>query len=688
MAPAPTTALAPGLARKVNKILATRTESPEILGALSTLSGFYEENTPVARRRLRTTIEQHGLGINEQFLAAAEAIIKALDAAQADLDALAGGCARINGALMSSRASAMEMLAETERVARELAASETRSKLVDAFLQQYQLTPDEVTALQGQQIGEPFFVALERVRGIHGNCRSLLRTAHQRAGLELMDLMSSYQETAYEHLCRWVQGECRRLGDADAPEVDSVLQRAAAALRERPVLFKYCAEEVAQARHNALFQRFIGALTRGGPGGMPRPIEMHAHDPRRFVSDMLAWALASERELLVSLFGADEGVPSTAADHAPDQARGSSGRLLDAVSPRAAAAGNEPPKTSALLDQVFESICRPLKVRIEGMLMAAPPLLLCFQISQLLAFYARTVAGLIGAHSRLADALTACCKLARRVFAEQLKARGDRMLRYPPAPPADLSPPPQVAESLGQLMEIVAAFEESYEADGGAGGAASSEAEFAPVLAAAIDPLVEMCERSAEALTPDAPTRVDERSTLSPSAKQVYLTNCLSAMAAALGRRACCAGRAAALARAAEGHMARLVGGEAGALLARCGLAEIADRVRLYTAGEKLAEGAVMAADPSLPLARISGALHALFAMLSNPDTLPEFRTLQSPRLRADATARVAAAVAAAYEAVHSAVADTGSGYAGQPGFDAALEHSPEHVRTILGVLG
>ncbi len=73
---------------------------------------------------------------------------------------------------------------------------------------------------------------------------------------------------------------------------------------------------------------------------------------------------------------------------------------------------------------------------------------------------------------------------------------------------------------------------------------------------------------------------MDERSTLSPSAKQVYLTNCLAAMAAALGGRACCAGRAAALARAAEGHMARLVGGEAGALLARCGLAEIADRVR------------------------------------------------------------------------------------------------------------
>lgn len=82
--------------------------------------------------------------------------------------------------------------------------------------------------------------------------------------------------------------------------------------------------------------------------------------------------------------------------------------------------------------------------------MAQPPLLLCFQISQLLAFYAHTVAGLMtgGAQpqqpSQLAETLAACCKLARRVFAEELKKRGDRMLRYPPAAPADLSPPPQV----------------------------------------------------------------------------------------------------------------------------------------------------------------------------------------------------------------------------------------------------
>jgi hypothetical protein len=41
-----------------------------------------------------------------------------------------------------------------------------------------------------------------------------------------------------------VQAECRNLGEYDAPEVDPTLTAAVAALRDRQVLFKYCAEEV------------------------------------------------------------------------------------------------------------------------------------------------------------------------------------------------------------------------------------------------------------------------------------------------------------------------------------------------------------------------------------------------------------------------------------------------------------
>ena len=90
-----------------------------------------------------------------------------------------------------------------ERLQKDLDAVEQKGKLIGEFLEQYQLGPDEVAALQGEEVGPMFFTALARVRRIHDNCRSLLRTHHQRAGLELMDMMATYQETAYERLCRY-----------------------------------------------------------------------------------------------------------------------------------------------------------------------------------------------------------------------------------------------------------------------------------------------------------------------------------------------------------------------------------------------------------------------------------------------------------------------------------------------------
>ncbi len=58
---------------------------------------------------------------------------------------------------------------------------------------------------------------------------------------------------------------------------------------------------------------------------------------------------------------------------------------------------------------------------------------------------------------------------------------------------------------MQQLLEVISAFESAYRS--GDGAAAAAAAEFEAVLAAAVDPLVEMCERSAEALKSGAPSR-------------------------------------------------------------------------------------------------------------------------------------------------------------------------------------
>ena len=63
---------------------------------------------------------------------------------------------------------------------------------------------------------------------------------------------------------------------------------------------------LSEARQATLLSAFVTALTRGGPSGFPRPIELHAHDPIRYLGDILAWVhqtIAAEREFVDNLFG-------------------------------------------------------------------------------------------------------------------------------------------------------------------------------------------------------------------------------------------------------------------------------------------------------------------------------------------------------------------------------------------------
>lgn len=688
-----TTTLAPGLARKIKKVLDTKTESQEVLGSLSTLSSFYEDNSTASRRKLRGTIEQQALGNNVKFLQAAEEVIKALNTVQSDLDSLSSACGRIGSGLSASKAATADMLEEVEKLQRALENTQVRSGLVGRFLEQYQLTEDEVEALNSETIDLRFFGALERVRRIHTNCRGLLRTHHQRAGLELMDAMWQHQEHAYDRLCRWVQRQCRQLlesyGDA---EVDPLLQRAVAALKERPVLYQYCTEEVITARHNAVLSSFIVALTKGGPGGFPRPMEMHAHDARRYVADMLAWvhqALASERELLVTLFGEDE---PAAAGVGPEAGEAASQPDKDAAAAADEYGGEEVRSLSELLDMVFESVCKPLEMRIDSVLNSLPPPLVCFQISQLLSFYTGTIQGMVGPHAQLVSTMRGSNDRTRRIFGDQLRVRGDKLLRYPPPPPRDLGPPPQVSEALQQLSELMDAFESSYDASSAASQEptppgqpiSGAEADFAPVLALVLDPLVEACERSSEALVADSPARVDEGLHLDPAAPRVYLINCLTAVEAVLAGRRCADNRARKLAAAVEGHVAALVGLEAGRLMGACGLAEVLERVRLHQSAQ---QPGPMANDDALALPRAVDALNRFFAQLSDPAALPEFERLQVPRVRAVAVTRVVGQLVEGYEAVHTALQDPANGYDSAE-VAAAVNHSPRDVRVLLGATG
>jgi hypothetical protein len=68
-----------------------------------------------------------------------------------------------------------------------------------------------------------------------GRCKTLLMGNQQKAGLAIMEVMASTQETAYEKLYRWTQTTCRGLTQA-SPDQPAVLARAMQALQNRSVL--------------------------------------------------------------------------------------------------------------------------------------------------------------------------------------------------------------------------------------------------------------------------------------------------------------------------------------------------------------------------------------------------------------------------------------------------------------------
>ncbi|KAL4197274.1 hypothetical protein AMTRI_Chr04g187470 [Amborella trichopoda] len=691
--------LAPGLSRKLKKVLECRTDTPELLDSLNALSTFYVQNNQLARRNLRSTIEKRSLAINEEFLLASEAAQKALDRVEEEVNVLDECCDKIAKALNSCNATTGDIISTTERLKQEHENTTQRQEIISCFLRDYQLSSEEVNALREEDLNENFFKALAHVQEIHANCKMLLRTHHQRAGLELMDMMSVYQDGAYERLCRWVQAECRRLGDNDNPEVSELLKTAVRCLKERPVLFKYCAEEVANMRHNALFRRFISALTRGGPGGLPRPIEVHAHDPLRYVGDMLGWlhqALASERELVLVLFD-----PDAIVDTGPTARRFTKVMDIDLMK------GDS--DLRFVLDRVFEGVCRPFKVRVEQVLQSQPSLLLSYKLTNMLEFYSYTFADLLGRETALCNTLWHLKDAAQQTFFDILKTRGDKLLRYPTLVPVDLSPPPTVREGVSVLLELIDTDNSMMVS------ASGKKPNFEPVISALLDPIVQMCEQAAEShksrgaiqssrrhrMSSDSshltksPSSVDAllgnnksvpssqiRNTEGPS--KIFLINCLSAIQQPLLGLDVAAKYVSNLKDMIKVNINALVDKEVNFILERCGLLDKMAYIRDSNTMEGKEDIVILAEVEGMEPTVISECLRAFFMLLTSSEgSLPEFEQMQVPQLRTEACVLVARALSEAYELIYNAITDPKNQY---PDPKSMLRHPPDRIKTILGI--
>lgn len=457
--PANTTLQQNPLSKKLQKILESNLDNDkETLEALGVLSGFLGKNTLQTRRNLRSDLEKRCLGLNDNFVQCLGTLVEQVQGLQEETTAMKKCCDDMQTRLAAAKSHTAGLLKETSELQSKSRELEMQSGVVSAFLEKFQLTPEEREVISGSYqaqtstIDDRFFTVMQRVRGIHEDCKVLLRTSQQRAGLEVMESMAMHLETAYEQLYHWCQNQCRMM-NSEFPEIGTTLRKALKELRERPILFQYCIDEYSIARRMALVRSFIDALTREGNTG--RPIELHSHDPIRYCGDMLGWlhqAIATENDHVASLLsehGAEQSLP--------------------------------------ILSMVTEGCCRPLHTRVEQVVVSTKEALLAYKLVNLLRYYAGVFQGLLNARAPMVQTVTDLSQLQSKMFFSALNAQTSKILEGMEAPLPDLSPSPKVGELLSLLQNLLTSQDLSSL------GSGHQEHQLLLILTTCIDPLIQSC---------------------------------------------------------------------------------------------------------------------------------------------------------------------------------------------------
>uniref|UniRef100_A0A8C1T9Z6 Component of oligomeric golgi complex 6 n=1 Tax=Cyprinus carpio TaxID=7962 RepID=A0A8C1T9Z6_CYPCA len=417
--------------------------------------------------------------------------------------------------------------------------------------------------------------------------------------------------------------------------IQNHLYQAMESLQDRPVLYKYTLDEFGTARRSAVVRGFIDALTRGGMGGTPRPIEMHSHDPMRYVGDMLAWlhqATASEKE------------------------------HLEALLKQVTVQGVEE-NMQEVVGHITEGVCRPLKVRIEQVIIAEPGAVLLYKLSNLLKFYHHTIRsnlfGIMGTSvSSLLMTIDEMHMLSKKMFFNSLSLHASRLMDKVELPPPDLGPTASLTQTLSLLREVLASHDSSVlPLD-------ARQADFAQVLSCILDPLLQLCTVSA--------------SNLGTADMATYMVNSLYMMKTTLALFEFTDKRLEMLEFQIEAHLDTLINEQASFVLTRAGLSHIYSCVQQHTA-----EQGPLANLPGMDSTSLKTSMVQFDRYLASPDTLvmPQLNFLLSAAIKEQIFKQSTELVCRAYGEVYKGVTNPTNAYKDA---ESVLHRTPQQVQTLL----
>ncbi|KAI0441812.1 oligomeric Golgi complex subunit 6 [Xylaria telfairii] len=522
------------ISSKITSVLSTSYADSEFREALVLLDERGISNNAETRRQLRLDVQKEVINSNGQIIGEFGRVADQLRRIGATVDKLNKSYQEMKGHVAASHEATAATIEEASSLMTQKKNVETKQQLLKAFRDHFVLSNDEVASLTltSEPVDDHFFAVLAKAKRVRKDCEVLLGFENQTLGLGIMDQTSKILNQAFQKLYRWIQKEFKTL-NLENPQIHSSVRRALRVLAERPSLFQGCLDFFAEAREQILSDSFYLALTgmlaSGAKDHSVKPIELAAHDPLRYVGDMLAWAhsaTVSEREALEVLFVSD------ANEIAKGVQEGRENELWRLI----AEEGDEgPPEFDALkalnelVDRDVSGAARVLRQRIEQVIQANEEMILAYKLANLLGFYKFTFSRLLGGSNTDAVLLQSMTNLeseALRQFRSLMRDHIATLQGEFQHTPADLAPPDFLQDALKQLSAIMQTYEtslasstskfapkrvkgeESDEEDG-------DDDEFQPTLAESFDPFIAGCKNMA--------------GRISPPSNSIFFLNCLLA---------------------------------------------------------------------------------------------------------------------------------------------------------------
>ncbi|XP_057372549.1 conserved oligomeric Golgi complex subunit 6-like [Daphnia carinata] len=612
------------LAKKLAKIQDNQFENDkDTLEALKELSTFFNENSIRTRRNLRGEIEGRSLAINQDIFKAFHQVKEALDDVHSQVLFMNQSCKGMSSKLAAVKMRTHQLMSQMtsfQATSNQLSMEQmVASKMIESF----QLTPAEMTELQSfdRAITAEFFTAFRKSKHIHQQCKLLLQSGHQTTVFEIMEQMASLQETALERLYRWTQNQCRNI---DSPDSNILLTQAISCLQDRPVLLKYVVDEYCTVRRGLVARSFLDALTIGGPHGTPRPIELHAHDPARYVGDMLAWLhqmTPMEKENAQALLkGCDKSDISELVKGA--------------------------------LANITEGVCRPLRLRLEQVISPDIGPAVLHTLSGLIRFYLNTI-GEVVPNSALIETLNDVFDQCHHTFLTSLESHVQRLLERIQPPSQDLSPSLGVNQLLNLLRDVLS----------GGHIVDAKPSDVSEVVSRVLDPLLHLIEDTAGRLP-----RVDQAA---------YTLNCVYQIHSSLSLYEHVEERLENLQGLMENQLALLSNEQATSLIHSLGLGPVCALLQNQGDGELLSN------IPGMDSSSLQSFLVKLDALLGAPDALQlaQWKLLISGSHRKTIQRRALDTVLSIYEQLYDAVHNPANCYENP---SSIMPRTPQQVRHLL----